>query len=187
MAFVWVHELSRTAGSPATGNTPLFFYDTMGSTTLRHYGFTDNIYYPTTHSNDPAWYYDTAGPTPTTMSNASGTGTRSSPTPRTHHRRLIRRCSGQLQRHPGGQHDAERSPLHRSSGALHRHPAPPGAVHLKPRVLQYVTDNADSIIIHNLSTGHRAHLPHTTDAPEQDNHGRKRCRTTVISGNSSTA
>ena len=29
----WVHELSRTAGSPATGNTPLFFYDTAGSPT----------------------------------------------------------------------------------------------------------------------------------------------------------
>ena len=23
----WVHELSRTAGSPANGNAPLFFYD----------------------------------------------------------------------------------------------------------------------------------------------------------------
>ena len=31
--FWWVHELSRTAGSPANGNAPLFFYDTMGSPT----------------------------------------------------------------------------------------------------------------------------------------------------------
>ena len=29
----WVHELSRTAESHATGNTPLFFYDTTGSPT----------------------------------------------------------------------------------------------------------------------------------------------------------
>ena len=33
MAFGWAPELSRTAGSPATGNTPLFFYDTTGSST----------------------------------------------------------------------------------------------------------------------------------------------------------
>ena len=29
----WVHELSRTAGSPANGNAPLFFHDTTGSPT----------------------------------------------------------------------------------------------------------------------------------------------------------
>ena len=29
----WVHELSRTAGSPANGNVPLFFHDTTGSPT----------------------------------------------------------------------------------------------------------------------------------------------------------
>ena len=29
----WVHALSRTAGSPANGNAPLFFHDTTGSPT----------------------------------------------------------------------------------------------------------------------------------------------------------
>ena len=29
----WVHGLSRTAGSPVTWNTPLFFYDIMGPPT----------------------------------------------------------------------------------------------------------------------------------------------------------
>ena len=106
---------------------------------------------------------------------------------KTHHRRLRRRCSGQLQRHPGGQHNAERLPLHRCSGALHHHPAPPGAVHREPRLLHIVTDNADSIIIFYFSTGHRAQLPRTTDAPEKDNHWRKRSRSTATSGNSSTA
>ena len=31
--FWWVHELSRTAGSPANGNAPLFVYDTKDSST----------------------------------------------------------------------------------------------------------------------------------------------------------
>ena len=51
----------------------------------------------------------------------------------------------------------------------------------------YVFDNTNTTIYPKLSTGHRSHLPHTTDAPEQDNHWRKSSRSTVTSGNSSMA
>ena len=46
-------------------------------------------------------------------------------------------------------------------------------------------DNTNTIINPKLSTGHRAQLPHTLDETEKDNHGRKRSRHTVTSGNSS--
>ena len=107
---------------------------------------------PDDHGNDPAWYSDTAGPTPTTTSKASGTGTQPTSTSRTQHRLLRRRCSGRHQGHPGGQHGDARQPLHRWSGALHRHPAQPGAVYPGRCLHHYVPDNADTIINLNLST-----------------------------------
>ena len=163
----WVPRTMANGGSMNSRGPPDHLPTGMprsSSTTLRVHR---HHLLPDDPGKDPAWYHDTVGPTPTTTSNASGTGTRSSPTPRTHHRLLRRRCSGQLQRHPGGQHGDVRLPLHRWSGALLRHPASPGDVHPEPRLLYYITDNADSIIILNLSTGHRVHLPHTPDAPRR--------------------
>ena len=132
-----------------------------------------------THGNYTAWYYGTAGPTPTTMSNASGTGTLSPLTPRTHHRLLRRRCSGRLYRHPRWQHDDERPPLHHCSGALHRHPAHPGAVPCKLRRDMDVTDNAAHrpLNISNHSTGKRAPLPSASGAPWHGNYVRMWKRT----------
>ena len=131
---------------------------------------------PDDPGNDPAWYYDTAGPTPTTTSNASGTGTQPTSTSRTQHRLLRRRCSGRHQGHPGGQHGDARRPLHRRSGALHRHPAPPGAVHLEPRLFK--------LRLRQHQHHHHPQPQHWTPSSptphpgctENDNHGRKRSR-----------
>ena len=54
-----------------------------------------------------------------------------------------------------------------------------------PALSDYVPDNTKTTVFLNLSTRPRAHLPHIPDATEKDNHGRKRSRSTVTSGNSS--
>ena len=79
---------------------------------LRYHEFFNYPYYPVTQDNDSPCYSDTAGPTSTPTAKTSGTGTPSSPTPRTHLRLPRHRCSGGPHRHPGGQHVDERPRIH---------------------------------------------------------------------------
>ena len=105
---------------------------------LRYHEFFNYPYYPVTQDNDSPCYSDTAGPTSTPTAKTSGTGTPSSPTPRTHLRLPRHRCSGGPHRHPGGQHVDERPRITdtRCTGAPLRHSARPGAakheLHLVP-------------------------------------------------------